>query len=204
MKKVLLPLLSLICSACFCLSVHAQQGVALPPPVKISEEQVDKAASLVPSKKFRHICYGDPLERVNTSYEVVAQEPRMGIKIVGYPLPQKIGRGIGVYSGKPEKQRLAYRIIFEEVKYDVTVDGNDMIKEISTDDAGFVTPEGIRVGDAQGKVVKVSGSKPVNMSMCFYDLKLKSGWHAIFGQADMKEDGSLAEDARVASFFKRD
>jgi hypothetical protein len=211
MKKVFLLIISLICSAYFCMAVDAQQvepqdqskqAVTLPPPVKIEMEQFEKASSIVPSPTFKHLCYGGHVIGANTSYEVITQEPRTGIKIEGYPPLKMLGEGGG--TGRAERLGIVYRVIFKKVRYDVTVDANRIIKSISTDDEKFITPEGIRVGDALEKVVKASGSKPVNMDMCFYDLKLKSGWHATFGQAEMKDDGSLADEAKVGGFFKRD
>jgi hypothetical protein len=205
MRKALLPILSLTCLTWLCLNVQAQQSngrsqsPVLPPPVAVDAKQVEQATSVAPANRMNRPCYGDPIIGANPSYQVVKQEPQVGIKIKDYPSPM---RGGG--TSRAEDVRIHYRVIFQDVKYDVMADGNGIIKSIGTDDESFLTPEGLRIWDGVEKVLKASEGNPVSKSLCSYDYKLKSGWHAVIGIQYILDDGSLTEDAKVTFFYKRD
>lgn len=207
MKKTFALIFLLSCFTYFCLPTYAQQEsqnktvLPLPTPRKIDPGKIEaNPAVLPPLRLIGKPCYGDYTVRANLTYETVKQEPRIGIKVKGYPAYN--GPVMNIGSTSADGVRDDYRIIFDEVKYVVTINMDDVIRRISTDDPTFKTPEGIVVGDSPEKVLKFSKSKPMNVKPCLYYIELKSGWRALFPQVDLMEDGTLAPEAKVVAFFK--
>jgi hypothetical protein len=210
MKRTFLLVFLISCSTYFCLATYAQQGqqenqnksaLPLPSLPKIDLGKMGINPDVLP--RLRLIgkpCYGEYVFRGNASYEIIKQEPKLGIKTKDYPTDIEPKGNVGTSS--PEGLRTEYRIIFNEIKYDVTVNVRHLIRRISTDDPKFKTPEGIAVGDSPEKVLKFSKSKPANVKPCLYYIELKSGWRALFPQGEVTKDGTLVPEAKVVAFFK--
>jgi hypothetical protein len=207
MKKTFALIFLVSCSTYFCLTTYAQQEsqnktpLPLPAPRKIKPGKIEGNPQVLPPLRLiGQPCYGDYTIKANLTYEIVKQEPKIGIKAQGYPAYS--GQKMNMGTSNPEGFRYDYRIIFDEVRYDVTVNMDHVIRRISTDAQTFKTPEGIAVGDSPSRVLKFSKGKPVNVKPCLYYIELKSGWRALFPQGDIMQDGTLAQDAKVVAFFR--
>ena len=134
-------------------------------------------------------CASDPVYRLSA-------EPTLGAL-----LPLSGAPSSGVIVGGAQQSWPAYRVVFHDVEYVAGVDPLRRIRYIETNDAGFRTREGLRVGATLGDVLAAGGAEPVYESGWGRWSLLQSGWCAFFAAPSASD---AAGTPRVLSYFRRD
>lgn len=108
----------------------------------------------------------------------------------------------------------SYRVIDRGIRYVVAVDYEDRVRWVSTGDAAFSTPEGVRVGDrARVAEAAAPGQEIVLEPGWGHYIELPSGWCAFIDSSWVDSAGrmqkglnigKLGADARVTALFMRD
>jgi hypothetical protein len=176
MKASKLIGITIFCLLCLCSSIYAQD-----------EKQPGNPQTPPPAIPV----FGDPIVRKIT-YEVIKQEPKLGVKISGYPKPTDS------IAGKSDELYSIYHVLFREIKYSVRADSNGRIRYIMTTDDNFETPEGVKEGMTFREVRPLSKGEMIKEDYGFY-LPLNSGWKAAFRT---KAEGELLSNEKVSWLFK--
>lgn len=108
----------------------------------------------------------------------------------------------------------SYQVIAGGIHYSVGVDYEERVRWVSTSDAAFRSPEGLRVGDSAALAEKAAPSQKIVLEPGWgHYIELPSGWCAFIDSSWMDSRGhrqpdlnigKLGADAHVATFFKRD
>jgi len=108
----------------------------------------------------------------------------------------------------------SYRVIDSGILYTIGVDGEERVRFVSTSDAAFASPEGLRVGDAAAVAEKAAPGEKIRSELGWgHFIALPSGWYAFIDSSWIDTTGhlepnlnigKLRADAHVVMFFKRD
>lgn len=95
--------------------------------------------------------------------------------------------------------KLCYKLLYNNVRYEVTLTKDRRIDYVGTSDLKFVSPEGVRVKTPLGAIPNASPAQVVADDRWWTKyLKLQSGWYAAF-----KSDAVVNNDSPVLYFFKK-
>lgn len=178
MKESKLIGITIICLLSFCLTIQAQDKTTTGDP-KTSTPAETKGINI------------DPIIRKIT-YEAIKQEPKLGVKISGYP------KSTDTIAGESNETYFIYYVLFNDVEYSVHANNKGRIRYIMTNDPRFHTAEGVKEGTIFREVRKLSKGEMVREDYGFY-LSLASGWKAAF-RTEAK--GELLNSATVSWLFK--
>lgn len=107
----------------------------------------------------------------------------------------------------------SYAVVDGGVRFVIGVDREERVRFVSTNDAAFVTPEGVRVGDPAAAAQTAAPGRAIGLEMGWgHYIELPSGWCAFIDSSWVDRAGhvqpnlnigKLGPDARVSFFFMR-
>jgi len=97
----------------------------------------------------------------------------------------------------------AYAVFDDSINFIVSVDDDDKLNYISTNDSRFATSENLKIGDTFRKATHFRvGEVKKEPGWCYW-VQLSSGWKAAFSQGPSATEGNLDPNSRIQWFFRR-
>ncbi|QOW61917.1 hypothetical protein [Treponema pedis] len=98
-----------------------------------------------------------------------------------------------------------FRILSDNVVYDICYDWNMKVRYIAVESGDFVTPEGIYLNMLYGDFVKIIGKVKLKKErLVGYYVKLSSGWYISFWVGNTGIDYPPQKTDTVYAIFKKD
>lgn len=124
--------------------------------------------------------------------------------ILGKPLPSNakvISSGKVMVLRDASDGYFGKEINYKGINYLITEDKNGLIDFIRTFDSSFVTPENTKVNMPYSKVKNMK-SQEFYVTGYGYEVKLKSGWSAVFMDSYILANGLITDTCKIKSFIK--
>lgn len=107
----------------------------------------------------------------------------------------------------------SFDVFVDRMRFTIGVDDRDRVRFVSTGDARFRPPEGLRIGDPAEKATAAAGSAIQRERGWGSFVRLPSGWYALVDDPVEYREGRLqlnlgtqdvGKDARITMFFLRE
>ena len=106
------------------------------------------------------------------------------------------------YAISPSQFAVGCEVVTHGIVFFVASVDGERVAFVSTKDAGFSTPEGVRVGSTRSEVQKLGGGEVVDIRGWAYVVDLPSGWSAHFPGAPGIMDGIVGPQSPVTKLSR--